>query len=209
MRKLELSTWDRREIFGFFDNISNPFYSVTFNQDVTKLKKYTKQKGLSFYYALVWLCTEAVNSIPEFMIASENGELVVYDRREPSFTDMNPGETCFHITTMPAGDNIDDFCRCALENSRNQKVFIDSAKETDELIYFSCLPWLDITGLTNERHFDPLDSVPRIAWGKYTECGGCFKLGMSVEVNHKFIDGYHIGKFHEKLTQLIENLEIE
>lgn len=209
MENIDLSTWDRFEIFKFFENISNPFYSVTFNQNVTKLKKFSKQNGISFYYALIWLCTEAVNSVSDFLVGSENGELVMYDRREPSFTDITPGKTCFHITTMRAGEGIIDFCRTAKETSRNQTCFIDSAKESDALIYYSCLPWVELTGLTNERNFDAMDSVPRIAWGKYFERDGELIVGISVEINHKFIDGYHIGKFHEKLSELIENLEVE
>lgn len=209
MNSLDIANWDRRQIYDFFSGISNPFYSITFRQDVTRLREYTKKNGISFYYALVWLCTEAINSIPEFHVGFKNDMLVVLSRREPSFTDLNPGSTNFHITTMQAGGDLREFCEKAHYISRNQKSFIDSSKESDELIFFSCLPWLDITGLTNEREFDPNDSVPRIAWGKYCEDNGKLTLGMSIEVNHKFVDGYHIGKFHEMLTKLIEELVIE
>lgn len=208
-QEINISTWDRKEVYEFFSNASNPFYSVTFRQKVTELKNYTKQKNISFYYALVWLCTEAVNSIPAFRVSREEGKIISYGRREPSFTDMNPGAPHFHIVTMNACDNLEMFCVDALKTSRNQKKFIDSDKEQDNLIYFSCAPWLDITALTNERDFDPDDSIPRIAWGKYIERDGELELGISVEVNHKFIDGQHIGLFHQRLTELIENLPNE
>ena len=72
----------------------------------------------------------------------------------------------------------------------------------------SCTPWFDLTGLTNERDFDRNDNIPRIAWGKYTaDTSGRETLGMSVEVNHRFIDGYHLGQFYQKLQQSIDALE--
>lgn len=46
---------------------------VTFKQDVTNLYRYAKEKGISFYYALVYLCTEAVNSVEAFSYTVENG----------------------------------------------------------------------------------------------------------------------------------------
>ena len=74
------------------------------------------------------------------------------------------------------------------------------------MIFFSCLPWLDVTSLTNERNLDPDDAVPRIAWGKFVQENGRWMLGMSLEVNHRFIDGVHIGQFAKELEKLMEAL---
>lgn len=68
--------------------------------------------------------------------------------------------------------------------------------EGKNLIFISCLPWLDITSLSHERTFDPDDAIPRVAWGRFVDDGsGRKELGMSLEVNHRFIDGYHISQF--------------
>ena len=63
-----------------------------------------------------------------------------------------------------------------------------------------------MTGCTNERDFDRDDNIPRIAWGRYGEENGRKKLGMSVEVNHRFIDGLHLGKIYEKRQADIDAL---
>ena len=64
---------------------------------------------------------------------------------------------------------------------------------------------MDVTSVTNARNFAAQgaaeDSVPHIAWGERLE------LGISVEVNHRLIDGVHIGRFAEKLTERINGLE--
>ena len=65
---------------------------------------------------------------------------------------------------------------------------------------------MELTALTNERDFDKDDSIPRLAWGKYVEENGRKTLYISMELNHRFVDGVHVGKFHEALTELIEAL---
>ena len=207
MKKIDIDLWGRKELFDFFSKMSQPFYSVTFTVDVTKIYNYVKRKGLSFYYALVYLCTEAVNDTEAFLYVVQEGEIYKLSRREPSFTDLKPGSENFYIVTMPSGDKIDEFCLAARKKSSEQTDFIDGEQETDGLIYFTCLPWIELTALTNERDFCADDSVPRIAWGKYREENERKTLQMSMELNHRFVDGVHVGKFYEALCRRIENLE--
>ena len=69
-------------------------------------------------------------------------------------------------------------------------------------------PSRSLTALTNERDFDRDDNIPRIAWGKYIPDGaGRETLGMSVEVNHRFLDGIHLGRFYQTLQASIDALE--
>lgn len=207
MRPIDYENWPRRELFEFFSAISQPFYSVTFRVDVTRLYDYVKPRGLSFYYALIYLCTEAINSVEAFRAAIEGGRPVLLDKRAASFTDMKKGAESFHIVTMPAEmGTLEQFCCAAAEKSRSQRGFIDPAAESGALIYFSCLPWVDITALTNERDFDKDDSIPRVAWGRYTGENGKKTLGLSLEVNHRLIDGLHIGRFAQELERLIDEL---
>lgn len=206
MRKVDIDTWSRRDIFDFFSKISNPFYSVTFNIDVTDAYAYAKRSGLSFYYALVYLVTKAINSVEAFRYGIVDGELVLFDERSPSFTDLKKGSESFHIVTMPCEGDIADFCREAKRRSAEQTTFLSTDKESADLIYFSCLPWVELTALTNERDFDPDDAIPRISWGKYYEQDGRKILGMSLELNHRITDGVHIGKFADALQNLIKQL---
>ena len=206
MRKIDPNTWPRRDIFDFFSKISNPFYSVTFNVDVTEAYAYAKRSGLSFYYALVYLVTRAINSVEAFRYALVDGELVLLDERSPSFTDLKKGSESFHIVTMPCKGDIAEFCFDAKRRSAGQTTFLSTDKEGVDLIYFSCLPWVELTALTNERDFDPDDAIPRVSWGKFHERDGRKILGMSLELNHRFTDGVHIGKFADALQNLISEL---
>ena len=206
MKMIDMATWPRRGMYDYFSGVSNPFYSVTVQLDVTDLAAWARREGLSFYYALVYLCTQAVNQTEAFRYDIREGQVALLDRREPSFTDLKPGAELFHIVTMPAGEDIRAFCREARQKSLAQEVFLDMTAEAGPLIYFSCLPWVELTALTNERDFYRDDTVSRIAWGRYVEQNGRLKLGLSLEVNHRFIDGLHIGQFVRALEGLIAAL---
>ena len=69
--------WERKELFDFFSGVSEPFYSVSFRLDVTQLYDYCHERGLSFYYALVWLSTKAIHETEAFSYALRGGELVL------------------------------------------------------------------------------------------------------------------------------------
>ena len=202
---VDRAAWPRRELFDFFSPMSQPFFSVTFRQDVTRLYQFAKENRLSFYHSLVYLCTRAVNGVEAFRYALRGEDLVLFDQRIPSFTDLKPGAEQFHIVTLPMEADIRAFCAAARAKSAAQTTFLDQEDSLD-LIYFTCLPWVELTALTNERAFDPDDAVPRIAWGRYAQEGDRTVLHISLELNHRFVDGLHVGRFHQELTKLLEAL---
>ncbi len=65
-----------------------------------------------------------------------------------------------------------------------------------------------ITALTNEREPNPDDCVPRISWGRWEDREGRKLLGLSVEVNHRTVDGVHLGQFARALEEEIEGLPL-
>lgn len=206
MKEINMAAWPRKEIFEFFSRTEKPFYSVSFRMDVSPLRRFAKARGLSFYYCMVWLVTEAMNRVEAFRYTVLDGNVWLLPRREPSFTDMKPGAEFFHICTMPIRGGIEAFCAEATERSRSQQEFINYAGEKPNLIYVSSLPWLDMTGLTNEGELGKDDCIPRISWGKFVTEGEKLMMGFSLEVNHRFIDGADIGRFAQELEGLMAEL---
>ncbi len=205
-KQLDLSTWPRRNAYKFFSACDYPFYAVTIPIDVTQVKNTAKAQGLSFYHLMIWLCTKAVNSVPEFLLRIRGRSIVQLDQTNPSFTSLKPGAESFQIITVPWKEDVQTFCREAKACAETQTAFIQQEKETDRLIYFSCTPWFDFTALTNEHNFDKDDTIPRIAWGRYYEEQGRLWVHMSIEVNHRTIDGFHIGQLKEAIDREITRL---
>lgn len=197
--------WPRREIYDFFAGMSHPFYTLTFPVDVTPLRAWCRREGMPFYPAMVYGVTKAMERVEAFLYKDRAGQIVRVDRLVPSFTDLRPGSETFHIVTLEAGEDPAAFCRRAKARSAAQTRFIcDGPWAPDELVYFSCLPWFPLTAVTNERDEDPADSVPRVTWGRWQEEGDRTILHLSLELNHRLLDGVHMGQFYAALNRWME-----
>ena len=127
MQIVEKESWPRREVYEFFAGMSHPFYALTFPVDVTPLRAWCKERGLSFYAAMVYGVTKAMERVDAFLYKDRGEQIVKVDRLVPSFTDLHPGSEQFHIVTLEAGDNLADFCRRARAKSAAQTVFISES----------------------------------------------------------------------------------
>ena len=201
VKYIDIETWARRDAYKMFSGDDYPFYNVCFEFDVTQVRAFSKREGLSFYHVMIWLVTKAVNSVPALRQRVRGDSVVELDRTDPSFTELRCGEECFYIVNAPWQDDIRAFCEACAAKRDAQHFFIDNDRETDELIYISCMPWFDFTTMTNEHFFLRDDTVPRITWGKYVERGGRYMMHMSVEVNHRLVDGVHLGRFYEAMER--------
>lgn len=208
MRTLSMDQWSRRAQYAFFAAMSDPFYTLTFPVEIGPLLAYTRAKRCSFYRSMIWCVTKAMEEVQAFRWKDRGGSIVLHDTLIPSFTDLYPGSDAFHITTLEAGDDMEAFCRRAVQASAAQRTFLPSTPwPEDQLIYFSCLPWFPVTALKNERNLDPCDSVPRVAWGRYEPHSQGVRLLLSLELNHRLVDGVHVGQFYQALGRQIARWE--
>ena len=206
-REIDMAAWPRRAHYAFFAPMSHPFYSLTIPMNVTPLRRRCREEGLPFYPAMIFGVTKAMEGVEAFLYKDRNGVIVRHDRLVPSFTDLKPGSDLFHIVTLEAGEELADFCRRAKAASAAQTELITAGPwAADELIYFTCQPWYPVTALTNERDVVPWDSVPRVSWGRWEERGDRLVMGLSLELNHRLLDGVHVGQLYRKLCDWMEKL---
>ena len=59
MRYIDKETWKRKAHYEFFSRMDYPQYNVCANVDVTSFRKFTKEKKVSFYHAMVYVSTLA------------------------------------------------------------------------------------------------------------------------------------------------------
>ena len=208
MQIIDPERWERREHYRMFSSQQFPYLGVTFRLDVTALHRYCKQHGVSFYYALCWLTVRAMEPIDHFHYRIRGDQILRVDSLIPSFTDLHPGSELFHIVTLPMEPELDEFCRRAAQKSAAQTTLLDETLEADDrLVYLSCLPWLDFTGVLNNRE-GPDDGTPQVIWGKYRrEPDGRLTLPYSIDANHRLMDGLHLGKFAQNLQTRLEDVE--
>lgn len=204
--KLDLSTWNRKEHFGFFGSFDEPFFGITTTVDFTI--GYQKIQDFGYPYFLYYLhkSISAANTIEEFRYRIEDNQVFIYDKIHASPTigreDHTFGfsfmefESDFEIFRANAQKEID-----AVKNSTGLR-HTDNAKRIDT-IHYSSIPWYSFTGLTHARHFQFTDSIPKISFGSYTKVNNKLSLPIAVNVHHGLMDGYHISQYLEEFQRLL------
>lgn len=203
---VDIEKWERRELYVHFSRLKMPHYAVAANMDVTTLLDYKRKNGLSFYLSLIYLATQTLNEIAEFKLRIKDGQVVAYDCIHTNFTHKRPGERVFRFHTAPFEGNIAEYVKATSEAMARQTTLFGGLGDIPNVAYYSCAPSLDVTMVGNPGLEFPDDAIPRVNWGKYVKKDGRWLLNITITVNHRFIDGYHIGLFFEKLQEKIDGL---
>lgn len=206
--KIDLDRWQRKEHFEHFSKTALPYYQVAADVQVGGLLEYCRDKGISFYLSLIHEVMKAANSIENFRYRIIDGEVWLYDRVHPSFCHLPKGEELFRVTSCRSEDDLHTFACNADRLMSSQTSFIGGEElDGNSLIYISCLPWIEATVISNEHSSNPDDSIPMINWGRYRSEGDKIMLNITVDVNHRLIDGYHIGQFFMRLKNNLMRYE--
>ena len=211
MKSIDIENWNRKEHFNFFYRMDHPQFNICMDIDITFFLTYINAKEISFYYSMIYAVTKVINDSDDFKYRIRVGKIVLHEKIHPSFTDMdrNNKDNLFKLVTVDLCDDIFDFEKSTKEASQNQKDYfgLDKLRDRDDLIYITCIPWISFTHLSHTISLDKNDSIPRISWGRYYEKDGKILLPFSVQVNHALIDGFHIGKFIEKLQKFLNEIK--
>ena len=193
-RYLDLETWPRKDAYKLFSKGYLPFFAVTTPLDVTELNRFTKQEGLSFYRAMVYSVTRAMNELEPFRLRIRKDGIAVCEIVSPSYTTAGR-DGAFGISDVEylPGETMADFCRRAREKEARQGAQMAVEDDVrDDLIFLSCVPWFVTTGVMQEMPLDPDDSFPRVLWDRVHEEKGRKLVNFTVQLNHRLLDGSHV-----------------
>ena len=149
----------------------------------------------------------AANDVPELRRRLKDGQVIQYDRCQPSYTAMRSNGVYVYCLVDSGTLPYEDFVQ---EGKRKQQAALekDELKETgDPLNHFfvSCLPWLPYTQIQHPS-VSRDDSNPRFSWGKFTEENGRVTLPVSLFINHALADGWHVTRFYRNLDRELAEL---
>ena len=202
--KLNLDTWPRKEHFEFFSSFDEPFFGIVATIDCTKAYAAAKQQGISFFLYYLHKTLAAVNSIEAFKYRIANGEVLVHETVDVSAT-LTRDDNTFGFSFMPYHTDINIFVAGAqkeIERVRNTPGLFTRTFDSDNLIHFSALPWVNFTSLSHARSYTFPDSCPKVSVGKMiVDEEGRRTMPVSVHVHHGLMDGYHVGLFFEALQR--------
>ena len=205
MKTIDIENWPRKDLFHFYGGMDYPQYNICADVDLSGLSAYLKTNRLPAFNAILYVVCRAANSIDELRQRIRGDRVVEHDSVHPSFTVLTD-------------DNLFGFC--AVEYTEKTNVFlkrvgegIEAAKShpvladepgRDDFLFVSSLPWVRFTAISHPIHMHPVDSIPRISWGKYHSENGITKMPLSIQVHHALVDGYHVGQFFNRVQELFD-----
>lgn len=196
MKMIDIDKWPRKDIYRFFKTFNYPHFNLCTALNITNIHNYSKKYDMSLFKMILFLSVKSLNAVEELRSRINGENVIIHDIVHPSFTVIND-DNIFNFCTIDYVEPFNDFIKIVDQASEKCKKLKHLAieYERDDLIYITCIPWISFTNISHPINMSPVDSVPRIAWGKYYKENDMLKLPYSIQAHHALVDGVHIGKF--------------
>lgn len=207
-KHLDLANWARRDLFEFFRSYERPHFNVCTRIDVTPLLKLLRDRpGVSVSLAYIYFALLIANEIEPFRYRLKDGQVMIHEVINGGTTVLLPNES-FSYAYFDYQQDFESFFAAASQSIKRVQAE-GTLKPTmrDDLIYFTVLPWVAFTSFAHARTPGRGESVPRIAFGKFTVENERTWLPISVEVHHALMDGLHVGRFLSRLEDALSKPE--
>jgi len=206
---LDLANWVRRDLFEFFIGFDKPYFNICARLDISNLLALLRRRSnVSVSLAYHYFALRIANEIEPFRYRLREGKVIVHDVINGGTTVLLANESF----TFAYFDYEEDFEKFVLEAGRAVKEaqtgnhpFQPTSR--DDTVYFTVLPWVSFTSFSHARNWGREDSVPRIAFGKFTKENDRILLPISVEVHHALMDGLHVGQYLARLEEALRKPE--
>ena len=106
---INLDTWKRKEYCQIYRNAVQPQYCVSFELDVTNFKNQVMDQNLSFTLAFIYCVTKCANEIEEFRLRFLEGEVVLYQSIDTSFTYLERDTELFKVVNVPMQNTLKEY----------------------------------------------------------------------------------------------------
>lgn len=165
--------------------------------DVSNAYRYAKATKISFFSLYLHACMTAINAVENLRYRFEGEKIVIHDVTHASAT-IPREDTTFGFSFIHYSKDFEMFN----QNFEKERERVINSSDlfppvnTEDCIYCSALPWFQFSS-----HKEPVsgrkESVPKLAFGKFSEKEGRLMMPVSIAVNHALADGYHVGQFFQ------------
>lgn len=206
MKYLDIKSWNRKEHFKFFNQYEEPFFGITLEIDCTIAYQKTKESGSSFFIYYLHKSLQAVNEIEAFRYRIDaQDRVIIHDKINAGATINRPDGT-FGFSYIDYNASFEIFeANAKIEIERVQKSNDLIPAPSDDVVFFSSIPWINFTSISHSRSFKMKDSIPKISFGKYLVKDGKKMMPVSIHVNHALMDGFHVGQYAVLFQELLNN----
>ncbi|HBR03871.1 MAG TPA: chloramphenicol acetyltransferase [Ruminiclostridium sp.] len=206
MKYIDMENWERKEHYHFFKDFDYPHFNICANVDITELRKYVKERDISFFIAFLYVSVRAANSVKELKYRIRGDRVVEHEKVHPSFTLMT-SKNVFRFCPTDYHEDFQTFFKETSEKMKENKdaVSLEDEPGRDDLLFISSIPWVSFTSITHPINLRAVDSIPRISWGKFFEEHEKLKLPLSLQAHHALVDGAHVGEFFIRVQEILDN----
>ena len=217
---IDMDKYPRLDHFRHFLTMQQPCVSVTVQVDITDWLSGLKVSGCPFFLSFQYAVVRAANRIPEFRQRIVDDKIVEYDYCNPSYIVSLPDDTYRYCNV-----NVNQpFAQYLKESRVKQDAALHSEHLEEEegdvlgLLFISCVPWFNYTEAMMPYPGGRF-SNPSFCWGGYkTEKYLALEEGrvtekvkttipVSVFFNHALIDGIHVSRFFDNLSDELNNFD--
>lgn len=206
MRVIDLESWPRRAHFAKFNGFANPRWDMCTPMEVTALSAAVKERGVSFWAAIVYVLARAANDLPEFRQRIRGDRVVEHEIVHPSVTVL-VGEDLFSFCYLDYQVSFPAFAgrfAASLGRAREQPTLADLPGR-DDLLFMSAIPWVSFTAFTHPLPTLPADSIPRFAFGRAAPQDGGLRMPLEVDAHHALVDGIHMARYYRQVQTYLDD----
>ncbi len=205
--KINLKNYKRKGLLEFFKNNQFPHFSTTSNVNITDLKDFVDQNKSGFFLSISFLISKSINLIPELRHRMIDGELFEFNQVDPGFTVLLEDET-FSFCDCQYFENFKQYREYAIVQIKKVKESPNlETKQKHHMFFMSNLPWFNFSSIVH-----PYDQryafIPIVSIGKYFKQENELIIPIGIQVHHGLVDGIHVGKFYNRLSQMCNQPEI-
>lgn len=204
---IDIEKWERRDNYRLFENAVSSTYSLTSEVECGKAYAAAKASAKSFFVYYLYAVLRAANEVKEFRTRTDKANNVVYYDTVDILTPIAvPGRT-FYTIRVKYYEDFDMFYSEARKlitsipfdgnpYEADNKV---NAKGDYDVILLSATPKLYFTSTSSSSKIN----FPLMNIGKAVMREGRLVMPLSMNIDHKFIDGAHIQQFIEKVEKYL------
>ncbi len=208
MKTINLESWPRRKHFETYRAFDFPHFNMTATVDVEKMLPVVKEHSVSLTIAITYLLAHSANQIVNFRWRIRNDEIIEHAVVHPSITILT-SDNLFSFCTIEYQPIFSGFAAEAVEMIHfvRENPTLEDKEQEEALLFMTSIPWVSFTSFMHPMHFHPVDSVPRIAWGKIYDIEGRKHMPLSVQGHHALMDGLHVGEYYARVQENIDRAD--